>query len=1148
MTSHSMRFALATTLALLSGIAAASSLPGALNKNPSRLGGSFQMQPPTPDPVFGEDGRIGVLVELQGEPAVKAYRRALTSAGGKGPMAAAAAGAASKRVVAELKSRQEAFVQAVHARHIAHDELFRAQRVLNGVALRVAMADIKQLAALPGVASVKFLPLERLSNLTSVPFINAPQVWSGVASLGLPADATGAGVRIGIIDTGIDYQHPDFGGSGLLTDYQKNADRTHANPQYFPTAKVVGGMDFVGDQYTGANTPVPDANPMDCNGHGTHVAGTAAGYGVKTNGDPYESAYDPLPDYAGFRIGPGVAPGAQLYALRVFGCGGGTNVLVQAIEWAVDPDNDGDPGDHLDVINMSLGSPLGFPSDVDAVAADTAAEAGVIVVAAAGNDGDAFFTNGSPAAGAHVISAAAIVDAGVPGVLLNETAPSVAAFPAAVAVFTNPDESKPPAIAGQSGAVAQVVDDSDAPSLGCSATYLAPVTGKIALIGRGDCAFTTKVLNAQANGALGVIIIDNQDAAVPVTAGGSAASPITIPTIAVSTISGAQLRAQLPGAVTVALSAANAGDTFASFSSRGPVGDFDGAITLKPDLAAPGLNIPSAQTGVTCSNTFQSSGCLTPALGGYIPGGKLLVLSGTSMATPHLAGAMALLRQIYPDASVDEIKAIAMNTSLHDTTIGADGSGPRFGARSVGSGRVDLAAAATNAVTLTNDDAGGVTSVTFDIEPAIAGTTSHNVRLTNHSNAQQSVDLSIDDIDDAPGMQFLVPGPTSVTLAPAESATIAIALALNPAQMKRRRDPSIGGTSTLTGPTFSVSLPRTYLNEKSSLLKLSQGGIEVARLPLYAATRPHSSITGVLSTSVAADSNKFSVLLSGAGVCTNALTQSAQGPFCNADTVSDELSLVSAFELQLSAPRDDSLPGFASLHDVGVNYLPDPNGDLLLFGISTYGKWTSPSLAAYNICIDTDGDGLYDKLVYNTDFGALEPLVAGFPPTTSDAALSVMSDGVFAYLEAPLNLVDAHGADTATLSNNVMMLGVSTSDLGVTAASKIRYGIAVCPSFDPQCTRLSLPSAQCTAPDAIANFNGPYAYDLAHPGVDGQGHVLLQDLGGRTVSLPYNEANLAANGSLGLLLLHHHNTSDKTAEIVVLDRVFGAGFEALPLP
>src|SRR5260370_41283224 len=146
-----------------------------------------------------------------------------------------------------------------------------------------------------------------------------------------------------------------LGGSGA--PYARNA-RVHIRPGLFPTAKVVGGTDFAGDDYPGGNTPKPDPNPTDCNGHGTHVAGTAAGFGVKTDGTTFTGPYSPSTPFSSLRIGPGVAPDALLFAIRVFGCAGSTALVPQAIEHAMDPSGKGDFSDHLDVIHMSPGSPL----------------------------------------------------------------------------------------------------------------------------------------------------------------------------------------------------------------------------------------------------------------------------------------------------------------------------------------------------------------------------------------------------------------------------------------------------------------------------------------------------------------------------------------------------------------------------------------------------------------------------------------------------------------------------------------------------------------------------------------------------------------------------------------------------------------------
>ena len=146
---------------------------------------------------------------------------------------------------------------------------------------------------------------------------------------------------------------------------------------------------------------------MDCNGHGSHVSGSTAGFGVNPDGTTYVEAgadtYAALKDLtpgayiSKFRIGPGVAPKAELYGLRVFGCEGSTDLTEQAIEWAMDPNGDcrseRSPGCDQHVARLSFGSEF----DTSAVASNNAALAGVVVVASSGNAGDVYYITGAPA-------------------------------------------------------------------------------------------------------------------------------------------------------------------------------------------------------------------------------------------------------------------------------------------------------------------------------------------------------------------------------------------------------------------------------------------------------------------------------------------------------------------------------------------------------------------------------------------------------------------------------------------------------------------------------------------------------------------------------------------------------------------------------
>ena len=279
------------------------------------------------------------------------------------------------------------------------------QSAYNGVKVRIARDKAEQLATLPGVKAVHPLQVMRPDNVRGVPFIGAPGVWQNMA-------LRGENIKVAIIDTGIDYTHANFGGPGTVAAYDAAhaAETAPADPLLFgPLAqRVKGGIDLVGDSYnadpdspTYQPIPHPDPNPLDCNGHGSHVAGTAAGSGVTAAGATFYGPYNAttIGDGSGFIVGPGVAPKADLYAIRVFGCDGSTDVTVDAIEWAVDND--------MDVINMSLGSSFGTNEDPSAEASTNAAKAGVVVVTSAGNSGASQYITGSPGTADGSIATAA---------------------------------------------------------------------------------------------------------------------------------------------------------------------------------------------------------------------------------------------------------------------------------------------------------------------------------------------------------------------------------------------------------------------------------------------------------------------------------------------------------------------------------------------------------------------------------------------------------------------------------------------------------------------------------------------------------------------------------------------------------------------
>ncbi len=333
---------------------------------------------------------------------------------------------------AGMVALQSASVDPAGIRHLLEAAnipiLFQTHTAYNGIAVIATPEQLRLLRTIPGVVDIHVVAPKARSSTRAVSFIGAPQFWSATRQL-TGSHVTGNGVRIGIIDSGIDYTHATFGGPGTPDAFRSN-DPTIIEAGTFPTEKVIAGYDFVGDAYdasgrSGSPIPNPDPDPLDCagdgtdavrrisGGHGTHVASIAAGYGVDAAGRTYRGLYSGSVSYADFLVAPGVAPGASLVALKVFGCRGTTTFLTRAIDYAIDPNGDGNTDDRLvDVLNISLGSPFGGENDPDVVAINRAVDAGVVVVVAAGDTGGTFYAINSPSSAGKAIAVGASVDAG----------------------------------------------------------------------------------------------------------------------------------------------------------------------------------------------------------------------------------------------------------------------------------------------------------------------------------------------------------------------------------------------------------------------------------------------------------------------------------------------------------------------------------------------------------------------------------------------------------------------------------------------------------------------------------------------------------------------------------------------------------------
>ena len=489
----------------------------------------------------------------------------------------------------------------------------------NGFRASVRSGDIPAIREVDGVDTVGPVALHRPLNDSSVPAIGADAVSA--------AGHTGDGTVIAVIDTGVDYTHAALGGTGDPSHYASN-DPSDDSDAPFPTAKVVGGHDFAGPTYDASsdlsaeNTPQPDGDPLDVDGHGTHVAASAAGV-----------------DPAG-PLGGGVAPDAEVLAIKVFGdVAGSTDLTADGIEYALDPNGDLSMADAADIINMSLGSDFGHPDDPSAIATQNAVDNGVVVVVASGNAGSVPYVTGSPSIAPGAISVAASVDAGVTVLGVEVEAPdSIAgtfeAQPGDFGSLEAPGVTAEVDIADPFSACDPLENDGEN-----------DLSGRIALIVRGECSFSLKVLNAQNAGAVGVVVVNDTDGEPIGMAHDPTYAQATIPAVMVSQADGETIQDAASGtAVTITLSDAvqiakpDLADTMAGFSSRGP----GQGNTFKPEVSAPGFSIFSADVGTGDGGTLSS---------------------GTSMATPHVAGVAAQLIERYPDLGPAEIKSLILNSA-----------------------------------------------------------------------------------------------------------------------------------------------------------------------------------------------------------------------------------------------------------------------------------------------------------------------------------------------------------------------------------------------------------------------------------------------------------------------------------------------------
>jgi len=575
--------------------------------------------------------------------------------------------------VSTLKKEKQAFRAAARARGIAFEERFAFDTLWNGLSVRADSAQVQAMHAIAGVRAVYPVATVAIPETdTSTPDLGTALAMTGADVAQNELGLSGAGVKVAVMDTGIDYHHPDLGGC------------------FGSGCRVTHGHDFVGDDFNADPTvpgynPIvePDPDPDDCHGHGTHVAGI-----VGASGDPAAG---------GAR---GVAPGVTFGAYRVFGCDGSTtaDIMIAAMDRAL--------ADGMDILNMSIGSAFTWPQYPTATASDNLVDEGMVVVASIGNSGaNGVYSAGAPGLGEKVIGVASFDNTQIALNLftISPDDTEIGYAPAAAAPAPPTSGSLPMARTGTTS----TADDGCAP-------ISADLSGHAVLIRRGTCTFHQKALNAQNAGAAAVVLYNNVAGRFSPTVAGDPA--IEIPVVAISDTEGALIDGRLAeGDVTMTWTEEEGifdnptGGLISSFSSYGLSPD----LALKPDIGAPGGLIRS---------TYP------------LEGGEYATISGTSMASPHVAGAAALVLEARPSTAPAAMRDVLQNSADPAPWWGAPTAGFLDNVHRQGAGMLDV----PGSVLATTS----VSPAKLSLGESTAGATTHTLTIRNTGTAAARYDLS----------------------------------------------------------------------------------------------------------------------------------------------------------------------------------------------------------------------------------------------------------------------------------------------------------------------------------------------------------------------------------------------------------------------
>ncbi len=954
-------------------------------------------------------GTTAAFVQFKGQGAYEASRPVV---GGRAKQNSAASKAVTDAIASEVDAKANDVSSTSNS-----EVLYTTHNALKGVAVEGDADSLRELAVRPDVVKVsRIVPKSRSNGGTDVD-TQTLATWTNTGK-------TGKGVRIAVVDSGVDYTHTDFGGPGTQEAYEKasaSKDLPGADSGLYDPAKFVGGYDFAGDQYDAGDpeksTPNPDNNPLDCRegGHGSHVAGTTAGYGVTEDGKTFRGDYNKLTaeQVKKMKIGPGSAPEAEILGFRVFGCEGTTNVVGEALDRVLDPNSDGDFSDRANIVNLSLGSDFGVIDDPENDIIEALNRQGVLSVIAAGNAnnyhgvGDTYSNLGNPP---NAISALTVANSIGSTFMADKEEISSSTYPktAVTGDYSRAFDYSKASPQQLTGTVVAAPEDN---RFACEAfpegTNFA---GKWVLIDWYDensefpCGSKVRFDNIEKAGGKGVVLTSDR-----YTEDSGIAGNETIPGVRLNVEDSKKLREALqdgPVKITLKnewiesqLAETHALDTLNSSTARGPHGS--NGFT-KPDVAAPGTNIVSVGVG---------------------KGNGTTIMSGTSMATPHVAGIAALVLEAHQNYTPANIKAAIMNTATHDLKTA---SGKVFAVDRVGSGRVDAQAAVNDNVLLYNSDNPNQVSQSFgvvEVKPTDGALVlQRKFTVDNFSGDTHTYAIGFDQSVSMPGVTITA-DPT-VTVGGGSKAEFTVTATVDPSALEKIADPALEQTQ--------LDIARYYIAQASGRIKLTEGSTEL-RVPVQIAPKPVSDMSATINADeLKKVDSSAKVQLTG--------TELNQGGY---------EGLLGAFQLGAESPRlkTTDLP-VPSMQRIDLQYVgassnapaltaagQSTDDAVMGFGISTWANWDV--IAAPNfteVSIDVDGNG-------RADF---------FLATDRTLGLDLPLANLYGYVNGEIDLLASqpiNGAegnvDTNLMDTNTMVLPVKLSDLGVTAenADKVSYKV-----------------------------------------------------------------------------------------------------------